>query len=211
MEPSNQSMVQQRPTMLRDPGAPERDFEEGSAGSDATSAIRQKYNIDNHRNIISLNGKYPTFKVEFTVISEGKYRAVVVDQHQLDTLENLPYRDSTTTSQGEWFNGELEYTDTIPRQFYLVLISEDPTTAIVQLLREPLAAKPQMPPSLTPPPVGSVGSSGSAPPHESVKKISNTWLIVGVILILAIVIGVVLATKQGGSSMPNIDELLANF
>lgn len=171
---------------------------------------RQNYNIDNHRNIIPLNDNLPAFKTAFVAKSEGKFKGVIVDQTGLDTAENLEYRESSTTTEGEWFSGEIEYTDVIPKQFYLILISDIPTVVSVQTTTEQKQPKPKLPPQIPTEPA-------PIPDSEPVKKSKNTWLIIGIIIVVfAVISGVVLTTGKStslgnGGGLPDLDQLLSGL
>lgn len=169
------------------------------------TVIQKNYNIDNHRNIIPLNNNLAAFKTKLVVKSEGKFKGVIVDQATLDTAEKLEYRVSSTTTEGEWFSGELEYTDAIPKQFYLVLLSDDPTVVSVSMTTEPRQAKPKLPPQIPTEPA-------PIPLSESSKSSKNTWLIFGIIaVVFVVIIAVVLSSSFGSKSLPNLDELLSGM
>ena len=168
----------------------------------------QPYNIDNHRNIIPLNAGFPAFKANFTVRGPTKYKAVVVDQHAIDTANEFDYRESSTTTEGEWFSGEIEYLDSIPRQYYLLLVSDEPVTVQVELHVEPRHPKPQLPPTIPeqPAPV----------PVEVTKSGTSKWVAIAIILTVVVVISGFLVgiRKKGGGGMPglpNIDDMLASL
>lgn len=170
---------------------------------------RRVYNIDNHRNIVSLNGGYPAFKTTFTAKSDGKFQGVVVDQETLDTSNKLDYRDSSTTVEGEWFNGELEYTDSIPRQFYLVLIAPEPVEVFVETTTEPRQVVPKLPPQIPEEP--------APEPEEKPKPGLGKWATISIILIITVVVaGLIMGVSKKGvpqisGGVPDLDSILASF
>jgi len=175
-----------------------------------SQATRKVYNIDNHRNIVSLNGGYPAFKTTFTARSGGKFQGVVVDQETLDTSNKLQYRDSSTTVEGEWFNGELEYTDSIPRQFYLVLIAPEPVEVIVETITEPRQIVPKLPPQIPEEPAPEPEQT------QTTKQGLGKWATISIILIITVVVaGLIMGvTKKGANisgGLPDLDNILASF
>jgi hypothetical protein len=165
----------------------------------------QVYNIDNHRNIISLNGNLQTFKTKFTAKSNAEFMGLVADQSTIDSSDNLEYHKSTLTNEGQWFGGEVEYTDVLPKQFYLVLIANEPTEVVVEITREKL--EPKLPPQIPTEPA-------QVPEQEKAKQGMNKWLLIGIILIIGLTIGALIITQNfGKSSGPdlNLDDILQNI